>query len=102
MYISKSNSLSQSTFYLDIVLLLNFLEYKLADRGKIFQKVDKWFPSSQLCSCCGNRKKLELSQRVYVCEQCGLSIDRDQTSAINIKMEGLRILGEALLGKETG
>ena len=81
---------------------LNFLEYKLADRGKIFQKVDKWFPSSQLCSCCGNRKKLELSQRVYVCEQCGLSIDRDQNSAINIKMEGLRILGEALLGEETG
>lgn len=70
---------------------LNMLEYKLSDRGKYFIKIDKWFPSSQLCSCCGNRKKLELSDRKYICT-CGLEIDRDLNAAINIKNEGLRLL----------
>ena len=70
---------------------LNMLEYKLSDRGKYFVKVDKFYPSSQLCSCCGNRKKLELSERKYICT-CGLEIDRDLNAAINIKNEGLRLL----------
>ena len=72
-------------------MFLCMLEYKLADRGKYFIKIDKWFPSSQLCSCCGNRKKLELSDRKYICT-CGLEIDRDLNAAINIKNEGLRLL----------
>ena len=72
-------------------MFLNMLEYKLADRGKAFVKVDKFYPSSQLCSCCGNRKKLELSDRKYICT-CGLEIDRDLNAAINIKNEGLRLL----------
>ena len=72
-------------------IFLNMLEYKLADRGKYFVKIDKWFPSSQLCSCCGSRKKLELSERKYTCT-CGLEIDRDLNAAINIKKEGLRLL----------
>lgn len=72
-------------------IFLNMLEYKLADRGKYFVKIDKWFPSSQLCSCCGSRKKLELSERKYICT-CGLEIDRDLNAAINIKNEGLRLL----------
>lgn len=75
-------------------MFLNILEYKLADRGKYFVKVDKWFPSSQLCSCCGNRKKLTLANRIYKCD-CGLNIDRDRNAAINIKNEGLRLLGTA-------
>lgn len=72
-------------------IFLNMLEYKLSDRGKCFVRVDKFYPSSQLCSCCGNRKKLELSERKYVCT-CGLEIDRDLNAAINIKNEGLRLL----------
>ena len=72
-------------------MFLDMLEYKLSDRGKDFVKVDKFYPSSQLCSCCGNRKKLDLSDRKYVCE-CGLEIDRDLNAAINIKNEGLRLL----------
>lgn len=75
-------------------LFLNMLEYKLADRGKYFIKVDKWFPSSQICSCCGSRKKLTLADRIYKCN-CGLTIDRDVNAAINIKNEGLRLLGVA-------
>ena len=72
-------------------MFLNMLEYKLSDRGKTLVKVDKFYPSSQLCSCCGNRKKLELSERKYICT-CGLEIDRDLNAAINIKNKGLRLL----------
>ena len=75
-------------------MFLNMLEYKLADRGKYFVKVDKWHPSSQLCSCCGRRKKLSLGDRIYQCD-CGLVIDRDYNAAINIKKEGLRRLKSA-------
>lgn len=75
-------------------IFLNMLEYKLADRGKHFVKVDKWFPSSQICSCCGRRKKLTLADRIYKCG-CGLIINRDINAAINIKNEGLRLLGVA-------
>ena len=74
---------------------LNLLEYKLANRGKLFIKVDKWFPSSQLCSSCGHRQKLELSERIYECPHCGLHIDRDYNAALNILQEGLRLLAEA-------
>lgn len=72
-------------------MFLSMLEYKLSDRGKTLVKVDRFYPSSQLCSCCGNRKKLGLSERKYICT-CGLEIDRDLNAAINIKNEGLRLL----------
>lgn len=75
-------------------MFLTMLEYKLADRGKYFIKVDKWYPSSQLCSCCGRQKKLLLADRIYKCD-CGLTINRDHNAAINIKNEGLRMLKSA-------
>lgn len=77
-------------------MFLILLEYKLADRGKHFVKVGKWFPSSQLCSCCGNRQKLALSVRTYICRSCGIVIDRDYNAALNIKNEGLRLLSRAV------
>lgn len=71
----------------------NMLEYKLQDRGKHFVKVSKWFPSSQICHSCGalHIEMKDLSKRTMVCD-CGLTMDRDQNAAINIKKEGLRIL----------
>lgn len=72
-------------------MFLNMLEYKLYDRGKYLVKVDKWFPSSQVCSCCGRIHKLSLNERTYHCD-CGLTINRDLNAAKNIKTEGLRIL----------
>lgn len=74
-------------------LFLRMLEYKLSERGKYLVKVDKWYPSSQICSCCGIQKKLELSDRVYRCS-CGLIMDRDHNAAKNILNEGLRLLRE--------
>ncbi len=74
-------------------MFLSMLEYKLADRGKYLIKVDKWFPSSQICHCCGSvhSEMKDLRIRTMNCN-CGLTISRDQNAAINIKNEGLRIL----------
>ncbi|WP_407645243.1 zinc ribbon domain-containing protein [Granulicatella balaenopterae] len=47
-----------------------------------------------MCSHCGNRKHLNLTDRTYCCE-CGLELDRDINAALNIKNEGLRILMSA-------
>jgi len=53
-------------------------------------KIDRFFPSSKLCSACGTLKKdLSLKDRLYTCGSCGLIIDRDRNAAINIKMEGI-------------
>ena len=71
----------------------NMLAYKLKERGKYFIRVGKFFPSTQLCSNCGRKHKLTLSERTYKCE-CGLIIDRDINAAINILHEGIRILQE--------
>ena len=76
-------------------MFLNMLEYKLSDRGKYFIKVDKWFPSSQLCSYCGNKNRLTLVDRIYKCD-CGFIMNRDQNAAINILNEGLRLLNEVV------
>lgn len=65
------------------------LEYKTARTGARLHVVDRWYPSSKTCSKCGRVKaKLSLNERVYRCDGCGLSIDRDLNAAINIKVAG--------------
>jgi putative transposase len=55
--------------------------------------VDRWFPSSKTCSGCGHIKEtLLLSERKYVCEKCGMVIDRDLNAAINLRNYGLKQL----------
>lgn len=76
-------------------MFLNMLEYKLKDRGGYLVKVDKFFPSSQLCNCCGFKNPIlkDLSIRHWDCPNCGATnIDRDINAALNIKYEGLRLL----------
>lgn len=75
-------------------MFLMMLDYKLKQKGGQLVKVDKWFPSSQLCNCCGykNTKVKDLNIRKWICPNCGMFHDRDQNAAINIKKEGLRIL----------
>ena len=69
----------------------SMLEYKLEEQGKDFVKVDRFFPSSKRCSCCGRIKKdLKLSDRIYRCG-CGNIMDRDVNAAINIRMEAMRL-----------
>ena len=76
-------------------MFLSMLEYKLSDKNKYFIKVDKWFPSSQICHRCGSLhpEMKNLAIRKMICD-CGLTISRDQNAAINILNEGLRLLPE--------
>lgn len=76
-------------------VFLSMLEYKLANRNKYLVKVDKWFPSSQICHCCGalHPEMKDLTVRIMKCD-CGLTISRDRNAAINILQEGLRRLTE--------
>ena len=47
--------------------------------------VDRYYPSTKLCSNCGNIKEIDIKERIYTCKECGLTIDRDLNSAINLK-----------------
>jgi putative transposase len=75
-------------------MFTSFLEYKLKEQGKQLIKVDKWFPSTKTCSNCGAVREVKLSERTYQCT-CGLNLDRDYNSALNIKKEGIRLLATA-------
>ena len=72
---------------------VNILEYKLAWQGKQLVKIDKWYPSSQLCHICGykNNKTKDLSVREWDCPKCGSHHNRDKNAAINIREEARRM-----------
>ena len=68
------------------------IEYKSTWNNIPVIIADRFFPSSKLCSCCGNIKKdLKLSDRIYKCE-CGNVIDRDYQAALNLKRYGENVL----------
>jgi putative transposase len=76
--------------------LLDLLESKVAAQSRMLLKVDRFFPSSQLCHCCGARKDdLTLADRVFVCPNpdCGYIGDRDENASRNIVLEALRMFG---------
>ena len=66
----------------------------LSDKIEYLVRVEKHFPSSQLCSCCGYKNPVtkDLSIRKIRCPKCGTEYDRDINAAINIDREGVRLL----------
>ena len=71
----------------------NFLAYKLERKGAKLVKIDKWFPSSKLCSHCYYQvSEMPLDVREWTCPHCGTHHDRDGNAAINIRTEGIRML----------
>ena len=70
------------------------LEYKARWNYKLISRIDRFYPSSQICSCCCNQSSQtkDLGIRTYICQECGLEIDRDYNASINILNEGLRKL----------
>lgn len=69
------------------------LHYKSEWAGKTFVEVDRFAPTSKTCHRCGwKNMNLTLKDRVFVCQDCGLIMDRDENAAINIRQEGIRIL----------
>lgn len=73
------------------------LEYKSKWYGRKIVKVDRWYASSQLCSCCGEKTAVakDLSVRQWNCPHCHSELDRDINAARNILNEGLRMLESA-------
>lgn len=85
-----AKSISDASFY----EFRRQLAYKTAWYGKKLSVIDRFYPSSQLCSHCGNQNRdtKNLSVRSWICPSCGSSNDRDTNAAINILNEGLRLL----------
>jgi putative transposase len=74
-------------------IFTNFLAYKLERSGAKLVEIDRWFPSSKLCSNCFYQlSEMPLDVRVWTCPHCGTHHDRDGNAAINIRAEGIRML----------
>ena len=89
----KDNKLSKKISDATFSEVLRQLEYKTRFKGKIFNQIDTYYPSSQVCSRCDNQnhKYKDLKERTYKCSKCNLKIDRDLNASINIMFEGLKL-----------
>jgi putative transposase len=80
-------NLKLSKYWADLShgMFQRLLEYKAPFYGSTVIKIDRWFPSSRLCSnCLYYHRNLTLTDRVFHCPLCGLKIDRDYNAALNI------------------
>lgn len=74
-------------------MFTNFLAYKLEKKGGKLIEIDRWFPSSKLCSNCFYQvSEMPLDVREWTCPHCGTHHDRDSNAATNIRAEGIRML----------
>jgi putative transposase len=74
-------------------MFTNFLAYKLERKGGKLVEIDRWFPSSKLCSNCFYQiGEMPLDVREWTCPHCGTHHDRDGNAAINIRAEGIRMI----------
>lgn len=88
----KNHCLARSISDVSWGLITQMLEYKCKWYGRELIKIDSFFASSKTCSNCGNvKKELKLSERIYKCEECNYSEDRDLNASYNILKEGLKI-----------
>ena len=97
----KNRKLSKSFADASIHSLYAKIDYKLKHKGGHFVKIDKWYPSTKTCYHCGNvRDAMKLTERVYNCSACSISLSRDYNAALNIKRETitkLRATGHVVL-----
>lgn len=96
----KNRCLSRAFSDAAVGKLLDLLESKVQSVGGVLIKVGRFYPSSQLCRCCGARKDdLTLEDRIFVCPDpaCGYVGDRDENASWNILQEALYLFGLANL-----
>lgn len=90
----KNRKLSKAIAQSGWGMFLNFLDYKLKHKGGVLVEIDRFFPSSKLCSNCGQKyQDLQLKEREWTCEVCNTRHSRDINAAKNIRLEGMRIIG---------
>lgn len=82
----RNHFLSKSIQSQSFAELKRQLDYKCCWHEREFQLIDRFYPSSQLCSKCGakNRGMKNLAKRIFICPVCGITLDRDMNAAINI------------------
>lgn len=90
--LARTKRLAKSFTDASIGSYYKMLEYKTEWTNKLFVKIDRWFASSKTCHVCGHKQYLELSDRQWICEGCNTKHDRDTNAAINIKIEGLKLV----------
>ena len=75
-------------------MFINMLDYKLKNKGGILIKADKFYASSQICSCCGyqNKDVKDLSIRTWTCPSCDITHDRDENAVKNLLNYGIKYL----------
>lgn len=89
----KNHRLAKHIQDASLGMFVNMLGYKSKWYGRTLVKIDRFFPSSQVCSECGWRKTdLKLSDRTWKCNECGCVHDRDDNASKNIHIQGLNIL----------
>lgn len=89
----RNHKLADSIQELNFSEFRRMLEYKANWYGRKLIFVDRFYPSSKTCNHCGYvNKDLKLSDRQWICPQCGEIIERDYNAALNIKDEGVRLI----------
>ena len=93
MFKDKRKAFNKSLSDACVSTLRSLLEWKCKIKGKIYYKINTYYPSSQICSYCGykNSKLKDLSIREYDCPKCGSHNDRDINASLNILLEGLKL-----------
>lgn len=86
----KNRKLSQSIADLGLGRFYTLLEYKIKENGGNYIEIGRFEPSSRLCTCGTINKDLKLSDRVWTCQSCGKTHERDLLAANNIKRFGLK------------
>ena len=93
----KNHNLAKSIQELSLNRFKEILKYKSEWYERDLIEIDRYFPSSKLCSVCGYKNaELTLKDREWICPDCGTKHDRDINASVNILNEGKRLLNNKI------